>query len=271
VFRFLLTRRWLGLLLAVVIVAFGCIELGLWQFRRYAERNTANAQTTANLSARAVPVSQVLTTTAPPASADEWRVVTARGTYDAAHQLAVLYRTRAGVPGVDLVVPLRTSSGSALVVDRGWVATRGGIDAPAALPPPPHGVVTVTGWVRRDADGGSDQTTPHAGFVRAISSSAISASVPYPLYDGFVEATREQPASKPAPAAALSPDLSSGPHFFYGLQWFFFAILAIGFFVYFAWTEHQRTLQPPAAAPSQRARQSPVDREHRTGDVPSGR
>jgi cytochrome oxidase assembly protein ShyY1 len=271
VFRFLFTRRWLALLLAVAIVAFGCIELGLWQFRRYADRNSANGEITANLAAAPVPVSDVMATTTPPASADEWRVVTARGTYDGAHQLAVLYRTRNGAPGVDLVVPLRTSAGPALVVDRGWVATRGGIDAPATLPPPPRGIVTVTGWVRRDADGGSDQTTPHGGFVRAISSRAISASVPYPLYDGFLESTREQPESKPAPATAIAPDLSSGPHFFYGLQWFFFAILAIGFFVYFAWTERQRTLQLAPAVPSQRARQSPVDRQHRTGDVPSGR
>jgi cytochrome oxidase assembly protein ShyY1 len=271
VLRFLFTRRWLGLLLAVGIVAFACVELGLWQFRRYAERNAANAQITANLSAPPVPVGDVMRTTAPPAAAEEWRVVTAHGTYDGAHQVAVLYRTRNGSPGVDLVVPLRTSSGPALVVDRGWVATRGAVEATAKLPPPPPGPVTVTGWLRLNADGGSDQTIPHGGAVRAISSDALKAAVPYPLYDGFLDLTSEQPASRPAPATALPPDLSSGPHFFYGLQWFFFALLALGFYGYFAWTEYQRTLSPASPVVSQRTRQSTVHGQHRTGDVAGGR
>jgi cytochrome oxidase assembly protein ShyY1 len=271
VLRFLFTRRWLGLLLAVAIVAFGCVELGLWQFRRYVDRNSVNAQITANLSAAPVPVSHLMRTTAPPAAADEWRVATAHGTYDSAHQVAVLYRTRNGSPGVDLVVPLRTSTGPALVVDRGWVATRGGVESTASLPPPPRGPVTVTGWVRLNADGGSDQTTPHGRAVRAISSDALKATVPYPLYDGFLDATSQQPAGTPAPAAALAPDLSSGPHFFYGLQWFFFALLALGFYGYFAWTEYQRTLRPASRTVSQRTRQSTVHGQHRTGDVASGR
>jgi cytochrome oxidase assembly protein ShyY1 len=271
VLRFLFTRRWLGLLLAVAVVAVGCIELGLWQFRRYAERTAGNAQISANLSAAPAPVSDIMSTSAPPATEDEWRVVTARGTYDSAHRFVVLYRTRDGSPGVDLVVPLRTSAGTALVVDRGWVPTDGGVDSPASLPAPPKGEVTVTGWVRRTSDGGSDQTTPRAGAMRAISSDGLKVALPYPLYDGFVEVIHERPAGARAPAAALPPDLSSGPHFFYGLQWFFFALLGLGFFGYFAWAEYQRTVRPTASLASQRARQPAVDRQHRTGDVASGR
>jgi cytochrome oxidase assembly protein ShyY1 len=273
VLRFLFTRRWLGLLLVVVVVGFSCIELGLWQFRRYGERNAANAQITANLSAAPVPVGAVMSPTSPPAPEDEWRVVTARGTYDAARQFSVLYRTRSGSPGVEVVVPLRTASGVGLLVDRGWISTPGAVTTRASLPNPPAGLVTVTGWVRRNADDGSDQTIPAEGAVRAISSAGISAAVPYPLYDGFVEATHEQPATTPHPAAALAPDLGSGPHFFYGLQWFFFAILALGFWCYFAWTEYQQTLgkRPPSSASSQRASEPAVDRQHRPGDVASRR
>lgn len=265
-FRFLFTRRWLGLLLAVAVVSFGCTELGLWQFRRYAERHDSNARITANLSAAPQSVDAVMSSGVPPAAADEWRVVKASGSYDPGRQIAVLYRTRNGSPGVDLVVPLRTESGPALLVDRGWVATTGRVVTPDSLPAPPTGRVTITGWVRRNADGGSAQTTPSGGSVRAISSDAIEAAVPYDLYDGFVQVTSERPASKPAPALSLAPDLGSGPHFFYGLQWFFFAALAFAFWCYFAWSEY-RTQRRPVAPPLQRTGGTSVDRQHHAGDV----
>lgn len=265
--RFLFTRRWLGLLLVVVVVGVSCVELGLWQFRRYADRNDSNAEVTANLSAAPAPIADVMRKGVPLDTAAEWRVVTARGRYDAQHQFAVLYRTRDGSPGVEVVLPLRTSRGAAVLIDRGWIATPGSVASAASLPAPPGGMVTVTGWVRRNADGGSDQTTPTAGSVRAISSDGIRAAVPYPLYDGFVELTKEQPTTKPAPAPALAPDLGSGPHFFYGLQWFFFALLAFGFWLYFAWVEYTGARSAAVPVASQRSSAPTVDCEHHPGDV----
>ncbi|WP_246087087.1 hypothetical protein [Nocardioides humi] len=35
------------------------------------------------------------------------------------------------------------------------------------------------------------------------------------------------------------PELGEGPHFFYGLQWWFFGVLAIGGFAYLAWDERR--------------------------------
>jgi cytochrome oxidase assembly protein ShyY1 len=43
----------------------------------------------------------------------------------------------------------------------------------------------------------------------------------------------------PAPETADPPDLGSGPSFFYGLQWWFFALLAVGFLAYFARHEYR--------------------------------
>lgn len=234
--RFLFTRRWLGLLLAVLVVGVSCAELGLWQFRRYHERHDDNQMIESNLNAGAVGVDDVMSTSRPPNDEDQWRVVSATGSYDSSHQLAVLYRTRDGQPGVDVVVPLVTSFGAALVVDRGWLATTGNGNQTPDLPPPPSGQVTVTGWVRLSAEEGND-TEISEGSMRAISSDAVQRTVPYEVYDGFVDLTSELPSSEPAPALADPPDLGSGPHFFYGVQWFFFALLAFGFWCFFAWTE----------------------------------
>lgn len=266
-FRFLLTRRWLGLLLAVAIVSIACVELGLWQFRRYADRQETNARITANLHAAPAPIDHVMGESAPPASDDEWRVVSAHGTYDAGSQLAVLYRTRDGAPGVDVVVPLVTASGTAVLVDRGWVATAANGNSFGVLPDPPPGLVTVIGWVRFNAAGGSDETAPSDGSVRAISSDAIAQDVPYEVYNGFLDLVTEKPTITPRPAKALAPDLGSGPHFFYGLQWFFFAVLALGFWCYFAWTEYQLGRRGNIAVASEPPSDATVDRQHHAGDV----
>ncbi|MDP9444223.1 MAG: SURF1 family protein, partial [Actinomycetota bacterium] len=62
-----------------------------------------------------------------------------------------------------------------------------------------------------------------------------------PLLRGFVSLDDAARPHGRAAADALvrtqPPDLNSGPHFFYGLQWWFFAALAVGGFGYFAWVE----------------------------------
>lgn len=230
-----MTRRWLGLLLAVLVVGVACVELGLWQFHRYTDRHDRNRVTEAHLSADPVPVETVMSTDEPVDEDAEWTRVEATGSYDADNTVIVRYRTRDGAPGVDVVVPLVTASGTALLVDRGWVETKGsGTDVPD-VPAPPAGQVTVEGWVR--VNGTGDETKPADGSVRAISSTALADTVPHPLFDGFVDLVEETPSADPAPELADPPDLGSGPHFFYGLQWFFFALLAFGFWIYFARTE----------------------------------
>ncbi len=263
VLRFLLTRRWLGLLIAVIVVGIGCVELGRWQFWRYSTRQDANAQIRANLAKPAVPVQQLMSTAQEVPESAEWTQVTVTGNYDPSHQVLVIYRSRDSTPGVDIVDPLVTSSGTALLVDRGWVQTNVSVNEAPKVPAPPTGSVTVTGWVRRNSDGGSDQVDPSGGSVRAISSDALKAGLPYPVYDGFLDRTKEDPNGSPSPAPALSPDLSRGPSFFYGMQWWFFGVLAFGFWLYFAWSEYQHQLSQSAGEPT-------VHREHRTSDVSRG-
>jgi cytochrome oxidase assembly protein ShyY1 len=237
VLRFLLTRRWLGLIAAVLVVGAVCVLLGRWQFGRYDDRQQRNDTTRANLAATPVPVDQVLDVEEPPAESEEWRPVQATGSYDTANQVTVRYRTRDGAAGVDVVVPLLGASGTALLVDRGWVATENSGSARPDVPPPPSGTVTVTGWVRLDATGEGIQ--PDAGSVRAISSEAIGETLPYDVYRGYVALGEESPSVEPSPLPAEEPDLSGGPSFFYGLQWWFFAVLALAFVVYFARHEYR--------------------------------
>lgn len=229
----------MGLLVVVVLLGLTCVRLSEWQFARYTERNQSNTLVRTNLAADPVPVAALLTTAAEPAEADEWRQVTASGHYDAAHQIAVLYRTREGAPGVDVVTPLITDTGSAVLVDRGWIPAASNGNLAQRLPQPATGAVTITGWVRVDSDGNADQVTPSGGSVRALSAQAVAPSLPYPVLDGFLDLTDESPRSPTAPSTVPAPDLGGGPSFFYGFQWLFFALLFFAFWCYFAWAEYR--------------------------------
>ena len=236
-YRFLLSRRWLGLALAVLLLATLCVRLGFWQLSRLHERQADNAVIEQNMSADPVPVASIAGAGESVGAADEWRPVTATGTYDTDQQLLVRYQTSGQARGVDVLVPLVTEGGAAVLVDRGFFESPAGTPDPAEVPPPPAGEVTVTGWLREDSTASSSATVASDGTVRAVSSAALADSLPYPMTGGWVQAREETPAPAEALIGPEPPELDSGPHFFYALQWWFFALLALTGYFYFAWDE----------------------------------
>ena len=259
------TRRWALFAVTVVVLAYGCLLLGQWQFHRLRERESTNARTEANLAAPPTRVDRVLQPGREAPAGDEWRRVTATGRYLGDQSVVIRYQTRNGSSGVDVVTPLRTEGGPLLLVDRGWLKTENvganHVDAPA----PPAGRVTVVGGVRVDATG--DAATVTDGSARAISSSQIARSLTGSVYGGFVDAEKETPTARTALVPAELPDLGNGPHFFYGVQWWFFGVLAVFGFLYLAYDERRRLRAPPAESEgSQRPQHATIDREHRAGD-----
>ena len=231
--RFLLTPRWLGFLLAVAVMAGVCVWLGEWQWGKREDRRAENALIREHLSAAPVPLDEVVPAGEPVPDDAEWTQVRAEGRYDVASQLTVKFATRDGAPGADVVTPLLLDDGTALLVDRGWLATDNTGRAPDDVPEPPAGRVEVEGWLRVDNQAGPEAVVPAEGQVRAISSEGLADSVPYPLRSGFLD-LREQTGGTDGLRLEPVPDLGGGPHFFYGLQWWFFGGLAVLGFVWFA-------------------------------------
>ncbi|MCW2767365.1 MAG: hypothetical protein JWO11_3324 [Nocardioides sp.] len=231
----MLSRRWLLFAVAIVLVAYATWWLGEWQFHRLADRKASNQVVLRNEAQPPTPVGEVLAADRPVDKTDEWRIVSATGEYDVADTVIVRYRTRDGESGVDVVVPLVTANGTALLVDRGWMATANGSADPASTPAPPSGEVQVTGWVRADGTGSSTQVTSHS--VRAISSVAIGRALERTVYGGFVELRSEDPGPATPLEKVELPTLDNGPHFFYGLQWWFFGVLALFGFFYLMYDE----------------------------------
>ena len=235
--RFLLSRRWLLFALVVGVLCYATWWLGGWQFDRLADRKQSNAVVRANEEKQPAPVADVLGTDRAVGEDDEWRLVTATGTYDTDDTVIVRYRTRDGASGVDVVVPLVTADGTALLVDRGWTATPNQGTRPDDVPQPPAGEVTVEGWVRADATGDSTVVDDHS--TRAISSEQIGDAIDRPVLRGFVELRSEDGEHAAGLQPVELPELDNGPHFFYGLQWWFFGVLAVFGFLYLAWDERR--------------------------------
>lgn len=238
--RFLVSRRWILFAIAVVLLAYGCYLLGRWQFHRLAETKAENAIVSRNLAAGPVQFTRVMPLGGDVSPDNEWRRVVIIGTYDTTHQVIVRYQVRGGLDGVDVVTPLRTTNG-AVLVDRGWEQTSNTTSTPKVAPPPTTSV-TVVGWARVNGTGAAVEVAQ--GSTRAISSAAIGKTLPYPVYGGFVDGLAQTPPSAHPLVRADRPGLGDGPHYFYGLQWWFFGVLAVFGFFYFAYDERRRLLDP---------------------------
>ena len=235
--RFLLSRRWLGFALAVVALAWVAWRLGEWQFDRLEERRDRNALIQRNEATDAAPATELMAVGEPVTASEEWRVVQATGTYAPDDTVIVRYRTRDGAAGVDVVVPLELEDGTSVLVDRGWYATDNSGVSSADVPAPPEGDVTVWGRVRRDATGDSTSVTDRS--TRAISSVAIGPALDRQVLGGFLDLVSEAPEPTEPLLPPDQPDLDDGPHFYYGLQWWFFGALAILGFAYLVLDEYR--------------------------------
>jgi cytochrome oxidase assembly protein ShyY1 len=215
------------MLLAVALLVALFISLGNWQLSRLEARRAHNAVILANVDRTPLPAAEVLAPNRPVAASAEWQPITAHGRYDAEHELLVRYRPLEGEPGFEVLTPLVTAEGVALLVDRGWVPSGGSANEPSDVPAPPSGEVTVTGRLRQSERGPADQVRPDTGQVRFIDVPRIAKSLPYPTYGGYLDLVEQDPAAGESPHLLPKPEIDEGPHLGYAIQWYLFALIAI--------------------------------------------
>jgi cytochrome oxidase assembly protein ShyY1 len=260
VYRFMLSARWIGFAVFVVVLAALCTRLGFWQMHKLELRLDRNDVITKHFSTDPVDLTAALPSGEKVDGTNEWTRITATGTYDLDQQLTVKFTTRDGAPGVDVVTPLVLASGDAVLVDRGWIETANTVKRPK-VPAPSAGEVTIEGWLRQNNGAGGAAVRPSEGQIRAISSDALGKVMPYDLVDGYVNLQDQSPAPAKGLAAEPKPELGQGPHFFYALQWWFFALLAVVGYFWFARAEAKERRNPTrvdgfAGEPEKKTRQS---------------
>jgi surfeit locus 1 family protein len=218
----------LGLAIAFAALA---VRLGFWQLDRLAERRGLNDRLYARFAAPPVALDALPADTAEA----RYRRVVLAGTYDVAHEVALVSRTRNGSPGVNLVTPLRRpGTDTAVLVNRGWVyAQDAKTVADAARWREPGDTARGEAFVDVYPAGlaGAAWLPADPATIRRLEPTALRDRFPYPIADYYLvlqpsdaDTTTRRDST---PARLTLPPMSEGPHQSYAIQWFSFATVAV--------------------------------------------
>ncbi|MFG3525680.1 SURF1 family protein [Streptomyces sp. NPDC047917] len=231
-YRFLLTPRWWGINLFVVLAIPFCVFMGTWQLGRFEDRvqtHDAAEKQPAPGTRPAKPIDELL----PVDTVTSGRPAIATGRYT--DQFLVPGRKLDDKSGFYVLDMLRTDSGKALPVVRGWLPGKPG---QTPVPAAPTGEVTVTGDLQASENAGTTGVETTGGLpdgqLGMISAASLINLVPYDVYDAWVT-LQDAPAGqlRPVPAAAAQGtglDLKAFQNLGYTGEWFVFAG-----FVLFMW------------------------------------
>lgn len=232
-------------LLLVVVPSF--IALGFWQYGRAEDKAAAVEQQESNLAADPVPIDELTSVGGEVAREDRWRRVTVTGTYDAGRELLVRNRNGSGGVGMHVLTPLVTEDGTAVLVNRGWVAQPPTATARPEVPPAAEGKVTVVGRLQLSETPENTGIRPRGGLpegqIMLIDVAAIAEDLPYDLYEGYVELVEETPAPAAAPEPVEVAEVDTGMNFSYAVQWWAFTVIAVGGWVFLIRRELQEAAQ----------------------------
>jgi cytochrome oxidase assembly protein ShyY1 len=271
VYRFLLTRQWVVLTLVGLFLMPAMVELGLWQMHRHESEDASNSRIAHSLAAAPVPLERLTAPGARIPAADNFRSVTATGTYDAARQVVVRHRTSGddSTIGYYLVTPLVLTDGRAVLVNRGWIAAKDDVTHFPPVPATPKGTVRLTGRIRPDETTASTGIRDTTGLpprqVMLINGAKLAGSVPEPLVGGYLELTGTSPrppAGQPQTVPAPTPGQTNGgynpPHLAYAWQWWLFvAMVPAGWIILVRRERRDRIAQRDKAAAEQPAADPP--------------
>jgi cytochrome oxidase assembly protein ShyY1 len=231
VYRFLLSRQWVILTLLGLVLIPVMIKLGFWQLHRHQSRVAHNHLIAHSLAADPVPIGRLTGVGREPAEDDQYRTVTATGRYDTRHEVVVRQRTAADGQSIGyfVVTPLIRGDGTAVLVNRGWIAAGGDLTKFPEVPEPPRGQVQVRGRIMADETSAASGIEDRKGLpphqVMLINSRQQAKALHRRVLHGNMQLTHTSPKPQgKQPASIPPPDHDSiGPHMAYAVQWWLFA------------------------------------------------
>lgn len=264
VYRFLLSPRWLGLAMLMVVAAAVMVQLGNWQLSRYQQRSAINERIDAGEHTAPVPLVHTMPRptapgTAGPAPAEDrqWTPVTAKGRYDTGNEILVRGRSVGGKVGFEVVTPLVLADGTAVLIDRGWLpAPAGDATAVPRVPAAPIGEVVVAGRLHlSESRPGAIGRRLGRIEVRRVAVGQLAGQLPYPVFGAYLLATGQTPEGEPGFTAVPIRHENDWQNGGYAVQWWLFAALTLGAY---GWLARREAHGDPPGAPS----------GDRTGDPP---
>lgn len=228
--RRLLTPKWIGLHLLVIVLVVVMVNLGLWQLSRLDDKRAANAVIESRADLAPLALSDVRGAGELDPTEHEWRPVVVRGSYDPSRSVTVLNRSSEGVAGTHSVVPFRADDGRWILVNRGFVPLA------ETTPTAPSGAMTVVGYLkdseRRGTLGAVDSTDARTVEFQRLDVPLIGTPITASgatVETMFMLLAQESPETPGRwPARIPLPPLDEGSHLSYAGQWFLFSLVAVG-------------------------------------------
>ncbi|WP_084351625.1 SURF1 family cytochrome oxidase biogenesis protein [Millisia brevis] len=231
---YFLKPRWLILAGVVAVFTYLCfVILAPWQLGKNTETEHRNDLISEALDTPTAPLGDVLVDGSLPADR-EWRSVELTGSYVQGTEVVVRLRSTAGSPSYEILEVFRTTDGTDVVVNRGYVLPDNGNRVPA-IEAAPTGTVTLDGRVRRPEPTSperpplTDTTPPQVYSIAPDQVAELTGTDPI---DGWIALADAQPGGL---GVIGLPQLDAGPYLSYGLQWLAFGIMAplgLGYVVY---------------------------------------
>jgi len=217
----LLRPRWVAGHLLVLVLSASFIALGFWQLARNDHKQALVRDARAAFAAPAPNVSE------PVAAGSR---VQASGHYDPTHEVLLRNQVHNGNDGDDVLTPLVLADGSAVIVDRGWVAATGDRKAPIHTVAA-SGPVVVRGIAHTSSTLSAQDAVSRIGGQLAlprVDLARIGREVAYRLQPRWIEVqaqTPVPPAGSPVLPQPPAPDQVN--HMEYAIEWFSFAAIGI--------------------------------------------
>ncbi|HEX4885744.1 MAG TPA: SURF1 family protein [Casimicrobiaceae bacterium] len=215
-----------GVATLAAIVVF--VAAGNWQRGRMHQKEAWGEQLAAAEAAPPVPLPRDV----PDWSAWRFRAVELAGTFDAQRQFLLDNKVQRGRVGYHVVTPIVLDDGRAVLVDRGWVpggATRA--EVPAV--PVPAGRVVLSGRLNLPPQGYVElaATAPERGVWQNLDPARFAAATGLAVLPVVVEAT--QGAGEGFVREWPRPEVGTEKHRIYMMQWYAFAAMAAGLWLWF--------------------------------------
>lgn len=203
------------------------INRGFWQLGRHQDRRDLNELIENRANPPAAVLSEVLG--GDPADLD-YQLVQGSGVYLDGVAVQVSNRTQGGVAGLHSVGLFQLDDGRRLLVNRGFVP----LDPSAPVQDAPTGRTEIEGWLRESIEytglGAAD--TGEGELVPRLDIDAIAGRLDDPVEPVWLQvAPGDGTGPLVFPDPVPLPELTSGSHFGYMIQWWSFSALGVAFYV----------------------------------------
>ena len=251
---------WVFTAAAVLIFAyFAFTVLAPWQLHKNEAKTERNHNIEAAFETDPVPLSEIFTTRGEVADGKEWRRVSMTGHYLPESEVLLRLRPVNSSPAFQALTPFRLNSGEIMLVNRGFVPANQ--DNVPDIPAAPSEEVTIVGYARLDEPPPSHEPLTDQGRLQVsdINSQQIADLTHLELGKDYVQLSDGQPGTL---SAIPLPQLDSGPHLSYGIQWIAFGIMAplgLGYFVWAEMRERRREQEEQQALQEQQ--QTPLKQQ----------